>query len=43
MNVKIKKGDTVEIISGKLEIYNGILQMPHPDIIAPLHERGENG
>jgi ATP-dependent DNA helicase RecG len=27
------------IVSGKLEMYNYILQMPHPDVIAPLHER----
>ena len=27
------------IISGRLEVYNGILQMAHPDIVAPLHER----
>jgi ATP-dependent DNA helicase RecG len=27
------------IVSGKLEMYNYILQMPHPDLIAPLHER----
>jgi ATP-dependent DNA helicase RecG len=27
------------LVSGKLEVYNGILQMPHPDIVAPLHER----
>jgi len=27
------------IVSGRLEMYNGVLQMPHPDIIAPLHER----
>ena len=27
------------IISGKLEIYNDTLQMPHPDVIALPHER----
>ena len=27
------------IVSGKLEMYNYTLQMPHPDLIAPLHER----
>ena len=27
------------IVSGKLEMYNYILQMPHPDVIAQLHER----
>ena len=27
------------IVSGKLEMYNYTLQMPHPDMIAPLHER----
>ncbi|MCE9508472.1 MAG: ATP-dependent DNA helicase RecG [Alphaproteobacteria bacterium] len=27
------------IVSGKLEVYSGTLQMPHPDVIAPLHER----
>ena len=27
------------IVSGKLEVYNNVLQMPHPDIIASLHDR----
>jgi len=27
------------IVSGRLEMYNYILQIPHPDVIAPLHER----
>ncbi|MCK5554722.1 MAG: DEAD/DEAH box helicase, partial [Alphaproteobacteria bacterium] len=27
------------IVSGKLEVYNNVLQMPHPDIIALLHDR----
>ncbi|MFH1159027.1 MAG: ATP-dependent DNA helicase RecG [Pseudomonadota bacterium] len=27
------------IVSGKLEVYNNILQMPHPDIIALLQDR----
>ena len=33
-------GET-RIVSGRLEIYNKVLQMPHPDTIAPVHERAQ--